>query len=198
MEVYLLVLFAYLLGSVPTGFILGSLAGVDVRKTGSGNVGATNVARVVGKRHGILTLVADIAKGFIPIAVAFSLGLTPTATAFVGIAAFLGHLYPVFLRFQGGKGVATALGVFLGLGPWATLVLMAIFVLVVLATRVVSLSSIVAAAFAPIVFWFFFHSPILTGTSLFIAVMIILRHRGNIQRLLLGTEPRLGGASSSR
>jgi acyl phosphate:glycerol-3-phosphate acyltransferase len=196
MEVYLLVLFAYLLGSVPTGFILGSLAGVDVRKTGSGNVGATNVARVVGKRHGILTLVADIAKGFIPIAVAFSLGLTPTATAFVGIAAFLGHLYPVFLRFQGGKGVATALGVFLGLGPWATLVLMAIFVLVVLATRVVSLSSIVAAAFAPIVFWFFFHSPILTGTSLFIAVLIILRHRGNIQRLLLGTEPRLGASSS--
>ena len=196
MEVYLLLIFAYLLGSVPTGYILGSLAGVDVRKTGSGNVGATNVARVVGKRHGILTLVADIAKGFIPIAVAFSLGLTPTATAFVGIAAFLGHLYPVFLRFQGGKGVATALGVFLGLAPWATLVLMAIFVLVVLATRVVSLSSIVAAAFAPIVFWFFFHSPILTGTSLFIAVMIILRHRGNIQRLLLGTEPRLGASSS--
>ena len=196
MEVYLLLIFAYLLGSVPTGYILGSLAGVDVRKAGSGNVGATNVARVVGKRHGILTLVADIAKGFIPIAVAFSLGLTPTATAFVGIAAFLGHLYPVFLRFQGGKGVATALGVFFGLAPWATLVLMAIFVLVVLATRVVSLSSMVAAAFAPIVFWFFFHSPILTGTSLFIAVMIILRHRGNIQRLLLGTEPRLGASSS--
>ena len=196
MEVYLLVLFAYLLGSVPTGFILGSLAGVDVRKAGSGNVGATNVARVVGKRHGILTLVADIAKGVIPIAVAFSLGLTPTATALVGIAAFLGHLYPVFLRFQGGKGVATALGVFLGLAPWATLVLMAIFVLVLLATRVVSLSSMLAAAFAPIVFWFFFHSPILTGTSLFIAVMIILRHRGNIQRLLLGTEPRLGASSS--
>ena len=196
MEVYLLVLFAYLLGSVPTGFILGSLAGVDVRKAGSGNVGATNVARVVGKRHGILTLVADIAKGVIPIAVAFSLGLTPTATALVGIAAFLGHLYPVFLRFQGGKGVATALGVFLGLAPWATLVLVAIFVLVLLATRVVSLSSMLAAAFAPIVFWFFFHSPILTGTSLFIAVMIILRHRGNIQRLLLGTEPRLGASSS--
>lgn len=196
MEVYLLVLFAYLLGSVPTGFILGSLAGVDVRKAGSGNVGATNVARVVGKRHGILTLVADIAKGVIPIAVAFSLGLTPTATALVGIAAFLGHLYPVYLRFQGGKGVATALGVFLGLAPWATLVLMAIFVLVLLATRVVSLSSMLAAAFAPIVFWFFFHSPILTGTSLFIAVMIILRHRGNIQRLWLGTEPRLGASSS--
>ncbi|SRR6266536_682997 len=196
MEVYLLVLFAYLLGSVPTGYILGSVAGVDVRKAGSGNVGATNVARVVGKRYGILTLVADIAKGFVPVIVALNIGLTSTATPFVGIAAFLGHLYPVFLRFQGGKGVATALGVFLGLAPWATLILMAIFVLVLLATRVVSLSSMVAAGCAPIVFWLFFQSPILVGMSLFIALMIVLRHRGNIQRLLSGTEPRLGTSSS--
>src|SRR5512132_2012641 len=115
MEVYLLVLFAYLLGSVPTCYILGSVVGVDVRKAGSGNVGATNVARVVGKRQGILTLVADIVKGSVPVIVALNISLTPTATSFVGIAAFLGHLYPVFLRFQGGKGVATALGVFLGL-----------------------------------------------------------------------------------
>src|SRR5262245_43608462 len=105
MQAFLLVLFAYLLGSVPTGYILGSLAGVDVRKAGSGNVGATNVARVVGKRHGIFTLVADIAKGFVPVVIALNLGLTSTATALVGVAAFLGHLYPIFLRFQGGKGV---------------------------------------------------------------------------------------------
>ena len=195
MEVYLLAFFAYLLGSVPTGYILGSLAGVDVRKAGSGNIGATNVARVAGKLHGILTLVADAAKGFVPVIVALNLGLAPAATAFVGIAAFLGHLYPVFLRFQGGKGVATALGIFLGLAPWATLVLMAIFLLVLSATRVVSLGSMVASASAPIVFWFFFHSPILTGTSLFIAAMIVLRHRGNIQRLRLGTEPRAPAGS---
>ena len=195
MEVYLLVLLAYLLGSVPTGYIVGSLAGVDVRKAGSGNVGATNVARVVGKRHGIVTLVVDTAKGLVPVIVALSLGLTPAATASVGVAAFLGHLYPVFFRFQGGKGVATALGIFLGLAPWATLVLMAIFVLVLLATRLVSLSSMVASVSAPIVFWFFSRSPILTGTSLFIAAMIVLRHRGNIQRLRLGTEPRLGAAN---
>lgn len=194
--VYLLVFVAYLVGSVPTGYILGSWAGVDVRKAGSGNVGATNVARVVGKRHGIFTLVADTAKGFVPVILALNLGLTPIATASVGIAAFLGHLYPVFLRFQGGKGVATALGVFLGLAPWATLVLAVIFVLVLLTTRVVSLSSMVAAAFAPIIFWLFFHSPILTGTTLFIGVMIVLRHRGNIQRLLSGTEPRFGGSNS--
>lgn len=195
MEAFLLVLFAYLFGSVPTGYILGSLAGVDVRKAGSGNVGATNVARVVGKRHGIFTLVADIAKGLVPVVIALYLGLTSTATALVGVAAFLGHLYPVFLRFQGGKGVATALGIFLGLSPWATLVLMPIFVLVILATRVVSLSSMVAAASAPIVFWLLTSSPILTGTSVFIALMIILRHRGNIQRLLSGTEPRVDAFS---
>jgi acyl phosphate:glycerol-3-phosphate acyltransferase len=196
MEAFLLVLLAYLLGSVPTGYILGSLAGVDVRKAGSGNVGATNVARVVGKRHGIFTLVADIAKGFVPVVIALNLGLTSMATAFVGVAAFLGHLYPVFFRFQGGKGVATALGVFLGLAPWATMVLITIFVLVLLASRVVSLSSMVASACAPIVFWLFFHSPILTGMSFFIALMITLRHRGNIQRLLSGTEPRVKAFSS--
>ena len=196
MKVYLLVLLAYLLGSVPTGYILGYLAGVDVRKAGSGNVGATNVARVVGKRHGIVTLIVDIAKGLVPVIVAIGLGLTALATACVAVAAFLGHLYPVFLRFQGGKGVATALGIFLGLAPWATLVLMAIFLVVLSATRVVSLGSMVASACAPIIFWFFFHSPILTGTSLFIALMIVLRHRGNIKRLKLGTEPRLGAASS--
>jgi glycerol-3-phosphate acyltransferase PlsY len=195
MATFLSVIFAYLLGSVPTGYILGSLAGVDVRKAGSGNVGATNVARVVGKRHGIFTLVADIAKGFVPVVVALHLGLTSAATVLVGVAAFLGHLYPVFLRFQGGKGVATALGVFLGLSPWATLVLIPIFVLVILATRVVSLSSMVAAASAPIVFWLLTASPILTGTSVFIALMIILRHRGNIQRLLSGTEPRVNAFS---
>lgn len=196
MKVYWLMLFGYLLGSIPTGYILGSLAGVDVRQAGSGNVGATNVARVVGKRHGILTLVADVAKGFVPVILALSLGFAPLATASVGIAAFLGHLYPVFLRFQGGKGVATALGVFLGLAPWATLILIAIFIAVLLATRVVSLSSMVTAGFAPIVFWLFFRSPVITGMSLFIAAMIILRHRGNIQRLRSGTEPKLGAASS--
>jgi glycerol-3-phosphate acyltransferase PlsY len=195
MATFLSVIFAYLLGSVPTGYILGSLAGVDVRKAGSGNVGATNVARVVGKRHGIFTLVADIAKGLVPVVIALHLGLTSTATVLVGVAAFLGHLYPVFLRFQGGKGVATALGIFLGLSPWATLVLMPIFVLVILATRVVSLSSMVAAASAPIVFWLLTSSPILTGTSVFIALMIILRHRCNIQRLLSGTEPRVDAFS---
>ena len=192
--VCLLVLTAYLLGSVPTGYIVGALAGVDVRKVGSGNVGATNVVRVVGKRQGIFTLVADAAKGFVPVIFALNLGLTPVATAFVGIAAFLGHLYPVFLRFRGGKGVATALGVFLGLAPWATVGLIMVFAAVLLTTRFVSLSSMVAAVLAPVALWLLSYPPVPIGVSFFIAVMIVLRHRENIQRLLSGAEPRCGRA----
>jgi acyl phosphate:glycerol-3-phosphate acyltransferase len=192
MEVCLLVLTAYLLGSVPTGYIVGSLSGVDVRKAGSGNVGATNVARVVGKRQGIFTLVADAAKGFVPVILVLNLGLTPVATALVGIAAFLGHLYPVFLRFRGGKGVATALGVLVGLAPWATVGLVVVFAAVLLTTRFVSLSSMVAAALAPIALWLLSYPPISIGMSFFIAVMIVLRHRENIKRLLSGAEPRCG------
>jgi acyl phosphate:glycerol-3-phosphate acyltransferase len=195
MVAYLLVLIAYLLGSVPTGYILGSLAGVDVRQAGSGNVGATNVARVVGKRHGIFTLIADVAKGFVPVFLALNLNFSPLATACVGIAAFLGHVYSVFLRFEGGKGVATALGVFLALAPWATLVLIMIFAAVFLATRIVSLSSMVAAVSAPLVLWIGSHPPIWIWMSVFIAAMIVLRHRANIQRLLSGTEPKLGTAN---
>jgi glycerol-3-phosphate acyltransferase PlsY len=120
--------------------------------------------------------------------------LTPVATVFVGIAAFLGHLYPVFLRFRGGKGVATALGVFLGLAPAATVVLTVVFVVVLIATRFVSLSSMVAAASAPVVLWLLLYPRISIGMSFFIAVMIVLRHRENIQRLLSGAEPKCGRA----
>lgn len=198
MEAFLMVLFAYLLGSVPTGYLLGYFAGVDVRRAGSGNVGATNVARVVGKRQGIWTLLADSAKGFIPVLLATQLGLDSITTALVGVAAFLGHLYPVFLKFRGGKGVATGFGVLLGLAPWATVCLIAIFVGALLTTRIVSFSSMIGAAAAPFVLWLFDYSPSVIFMSAFLAVMIILRHRSNIHRLLAGTEPRFDAASSSR
>jgi acyl phosphate:glycerol-3-phosphate acyltransferase len=185
-----MIAFAYLLGSIPTGYIMGLMAGVDVRASGSGNVGATNVARVLGKREGLLTLLADAAKGFIPVFVAFRLGFTFEALAAVAVAAFLGHVFPVFLRFRGGKGVATALGVFLGLAPLATAVLMVVFVVVVFFSRIVSLSSITAAAMAPLVFWLASYPPVWVATSFVLAAIIILRHRANIQRLIAGTEPK--------
>lgn len=186
----LMVLFAYLLGSVPTGFLLGSLSGVDVRQAGSGNVGATNVARVIGKKQGLLTLLGDVAKGFIPVFLSIHLDFTATATSLVALAAFLGHLYPVFLKFQGGKGVATALGIFLSLAPMATVVLVFIFSLVAMASRIVSLASLVAAGCAPLVLWFFSYDPALLWLSLLIGLLIIVRHRANIQRLMAGIEPK--------
>ena len=177
------------------GFILGLRSGIDVRETGSGNVGATNVARVVGKRQGILTLVADTAKGFLPVILAIHLGASLAATL-VGAAAFLGHLFPIFLKFKGGKGVATAFGVFLALAPMATLVLVALFGVTFLTSRIVSLSSILSAVAAPIILWLFSYPRPVVGIATFIALAITWRHQSNIRRLMNGSEPRFGSANS--
>lgn len=183
---------AYLLGSVPSGFIFGRLVGVDVRRTGSGNIGATNVARVLGKGVGLLTLIADVAKGLVPVLLARWLSMEDWLIAGIAAAAFLGHLYPVFLRFQGGKGVATALGAMLAIAWPATLVLVFVFAGVVLSSRRVSLASITAATAAPFVLWALFYPPAFIALGMFLASMIILRHRDNISRLLAGSEPRFG------
>jgi acyl phosphate:glycerol-3-phosphate acyltransferase len=185
-----MLLFAYFLGSIPTGFIIGLLSGVDIRRAGSGNVGATNVARVVGKKEGLITLLADVAKGFIPVLLSSWLGLSLTVVALAALAAFVGHLYPVFLKFQGGKGVATALGIFLAAAPLASLVLILVFVVVVVAGRWVSLASMAAAGAAPLVLWVFSYPPLLVALGLFIALLIVFRHWENIRRLIAGTEPR--------
>jgi glycerol-3-phosphate acyltransferase PlsY len=182
--------FAYLLGSVPTGFILGYLAGFDVRKAGSGNVGATNVARVAGKLLGLLTLLGDAAKGFVPVLIALRMDLGAALTGLVALAAFLGHLYPVFLKFRGGKGVATALGALLAFAPAAVGVLLVVFLIVALTTRIVSLASIAAAGSAPVAIWLLGYPTPLIGITLLMALMIIWRHRENIQRLRAGAEPR--------
>jgi len=192
MQILALIAFAYLLGSIPTGYILGKLSGVDVRQTGSGNVGATNVARAVVKWQGVVTLLADAAKGMIPAAIGLWLNLQPEAIAAIAGAAFLGHLFPVFLKFRGGKGVATGLGALLVIAPLATFALLGVFVAVVLPTRLVSLSSIIAAAMAPLALWIFFQPPAIVLLGGFLAAMIVWRHRGNIQRLIAGTEPRFG------
>lgn len=187
---------AYLLGSVPSGYLLGKLAGVDVTRSGSGNIGATNVARTLGKTLGILTLVVDVAKGYVPALIALRLEWDPWAVALVALAAFLGHLYPIFLRFRGGKGVATALGTLLAVGPVATLILMGIFSAVVVLSRRVSLGSIAAAFAAPVVFWVSSAAAEFVAMSAFMAAMVILRHRDNIKRLRAGTEPRFSSANS--
>src|SRR5258705_12768116 len=118
----IVVLFSYLVGSIPTGFIIGKLAGIDVRTAGSGNIGATNVARVMGKGRGLLTLLADVAKGFVPVFAAQQMAFSDTAVAVVAGAAFLGHLYSIFLKFCGGKGGGTAVGAFLSVAAQGVLV----------------------------------------------------------------------------
>jgi glycerol-3-phosphate acyltransferase PlsY len=183
-------LFAYLLGSVPTGFLVGFISGIDVRKAGSGNVGATNVARVVGKREGFLTLLGDVAKGFIPTFLSLQLGFSEAITSLVGLGAFLGHLYPLFLRFQGGKGVATALGIFLALTPMAAALLVFVFALIAVVSRVVSLASIVAAGITPVALWLFAYPTSVIGLGLLVGFLVIFRHRENIERLTSGAEPR--------
>lgn len=183
---------SYLLGSIPTGYIVASGTGVDIRRSGSGNIGATNVARTLGWRKGFLTLAVDAAKGLIPVLVAFGLSLGTAAAACAGLAAFLGHIYPIFLGFRGGKGIATALGVFLGIMPVVAVVLLCVFVILVGVSRRVSLGSVTAAGLAPIVAWLLGYPMSIIGVSLIIGALAIMRHRGNIRRLIAGTEPKLG------
>lgn len=188
---------AYLLGSIPFGLLLGKLLGrADVRKTGSGNIGATNVARVAGPFAGILTLVLDTAKG--AAAVLLAARLTNENALWMMIAALcalVGHCFPIWLGFRGGKGVATAAGVFAVLCPLAVLGAIVLFVFVVLFWRFVSLGSISAAAAMPLLTYFFWaphHAPplIITFGTLAAAVLIIYRHHGNILRLMHGEEPK--------
>ena len=188
-SVWILVL-AYLIGSVPMGYILSSVSGIDIREEGSGNIGATNVGRVVGWKAGLITLLADAGKGFIPIFFTVQIGFDSETSALTALAAFLGHLYPVFLRFKGGKGVATAIGCLAGLEPLIAGYLVVAFFVIVLVTRWVSLGSIGAAALAPLLFWSITHKPPYIWMSLVMAILIIVRHRGNIQRLISGEESK--------
>jgi len=194
---------AYLLGSIPFGVILTSIfGGADIRKSGSGNIGATNVARVVGPAAGLLTLLLDAAKGALAVWLAGRLAdhrATPMMLA--GVAALVGHCFPVWLNFKGGKGVATALGVFAMLAPLAALAAAVLFLVVVLLWRYVSLGSISAAAAMPLLIYFLWapgHAPplVVTFGTLFAAALIIVKHDANLQRLVDGTEPKLSFGKS--
>ena len=197
MTLLLIPVAAYLLGSIPFGLILAkTFGGADVRKSGSGNIGATNVARVVGPLAGILTLLLDIAKGAGAVLVAERLSnSSATWMTIAAFAALVGHCFPLWLRFKGGKGVATAAGVFAVLSPLACVGAILLFLLVVIFWRYVSLGSISAAAAMPLLIYFLWaprHAPPLAVIfgALAAAVLIIFKHRGNLRRLLEGAEPK--------
>ena len=188
---------SYLLGSIPFGILVAKLfGGADVRRSGSGNIGATNVARVVGPLAGIVTLLLDAAKGSAAVWLAARwMGGEALAMVLAGLFAMLGHCFPIWLGFRGGKGVATAAGVFLALCPVATLAAFILFLLVVGFWRYVSLASIAAAAALPLLIYLlwapnFAPPPSVTLTSLGIAALVIYQHRGNISRLARGEEPK--------
>ena len=190
---YGLILFAYLLGSISTAIIVCRLAGLpDPRTQGSGNPGATNVLRIGKKKHAVMTLVGDFLKGLVPVLLAQATGATPLTLALVAMAAFLGHLYPVFFHFKGGKGVATAFGVLLGLSWQVTLAAIATWLVVVAATRISSLSALTAAVLAPFYAWLFAPYPEFIGMMAVMSLFLIWRHKSNIQRLVRGEEKRFG------
>lgn len=186
--VAVMLVMAYLLGSVPTGVLLGKAYGIDVRKEGSGNIGATNLYRTLGRKIGIITLVGDCLKGLIPVLVVQS--FMPEFAAWVGLAAFCGHVFSVFLRFKGGKGVATALGVFLALAPLAVGLALVVFIVLMVLWRYVSLGSIAAAAVMPLAVMVLRGDNLLIAVTLIIALVVIAKHHENIRRLLVGTESR--------
>lgn len=183
---------AYLIGAIPFGVVLTRLAGVgDVRASGSGNIGATNVYRTFGRRLGLLTLAMDALKGLLPVLLAGSLlDFSTSQVAMVAAAAFLGHCYPIYLGFKGGKGVATALGIYLVLSPLSVLGALLLFAAILWHWRYVSLASVSAAGAIPLLVGVFERSWPLVLATLFISVMVIVRHRANIERLRNGTESK--------
>jgi glycerol-3-phosphate acyltransferase PlsY len=185
-------LFGYLLGSVPTGVLLTKFfSKVDPRKVGSKNIGATNIFRTAGKALGILTLAGDVLKGMIPIGIAIQLGVSDLWIAIAGLSAFLGHIFPIFLGFKGGKGVATALGVYVMISPIAVLIEFLLFAGMVWRWRYISLGSISCAMTIPILIAFFrSESQAYFMLSFIIAALILYRHQSNISRLLQGAESK--------
>ncbi len=192
MEAFLLIVLGYISGSVLFGEILARLKGVNLREVGSGNVGATNVARALGKRYGALVFLLDMLKGLIPTYVGFRvMGVSGIEGVLLGLAPVLGHMFPVFFGFRGGKGVATAFGVLLSVSPVVAILSFCVWIGVVLTTRFVSLGSITASSSAPLFLALTGHSVYTVSMGILIALLIVLRHRSNIVRLLRGEEHRV-------
>jgi glycerol-3-phosphate acyltransferase PlsY len=188
---YIVLVLAYLMGSLSSAVVLCKMAGLpDPRTQGSGNPGATNVLRFGGKKLAAMVLVIDILKGVLPVVIACLVGLNQTWLAATALAAFMGHLYPVFFDFQGGKGVATALGGFLALSPLMAGATLLTWIAVFAVSRISSLSALTAAALTPLYSIWIIESVTARWIVLAMAVLLIYRHKGNIQRLLAGEESK--------
>jgi len=185
---------SYLIGAIPFGLVIAKLmGGVDVRAVGSGNIGATNVLRAAGKKAAVLTLLADCAKGFAPVLASAALFKTPVLSVACGIMAVLGHNFPIFLKFKGGKGVATSLGVMLALSPWIALACLFIWLGAAVIWKYSSLAALAAfTAYPVIVFIVRRDDSPLHFLSVVLFAMVYYRHRENIKRLLSGEEPKIG------
>src|SRR6266550_8586673 len=199
----LIALVAYMLGSIPTGYLVARAKGVDIRTVGSGNIGATNVFRILGRPAGIFVLVFDGLKGFAgcawlvdAVVQAFHPG--PEESEYLrliaGLVVILGHNYTCWLHFKGGKGIATSAGVLAALVPWALLIILAIWIIVFALSRYVSVGSLAASFTLPFATWFTTKSGTLTMVTAAMGVLAIYKHKTNIQRLLNGTENRIGGS----
>lgn len=195
----LFIIISYLVGSIPTGLLVAkATGGGDIRKAGSGNIGATNVTRLLGKKLGLMTLLGDVLKAAIPMlavswyfvhtGISLSAQELDLAVSLCGGAAFLGHIFPVYLKFKGGKGVATALGVFIVLEPVAVLISLFLFIGVVYFSGFVSVGSLIVSALMTLWIWLLGGSPYHVFLAFFIAVLIWMKHMDNIKRLLEGTE----------
>jgi glycerol-3-phosphate acyltransferase PlsY len=190
---WLLIPFAYFLGSLSSAVITSNLMGLpDPREEGSKNPGATNVLRLGGKRAAIITLLGDMLKGLLPLAVAKAWDAPAPVLAAAGLAAFLGHLYPVFFGFKGGKGVATALGVLTGYSWLVGLATLLTWLSVAFLSRISSLAALVASALASVYVWLLLRSPELTAATLLMCSLLFWRHKSNIQRMLRGEESKIG------
>jgi glycerol-3-phosphate acyltransferase PlsY len=196
---------AYLLGSIPFGYIVAKAKGIDIRAVGSGNIGATNAMRVLGKPAGIFVLLLDAAKGYaavfvLPLVAVNLLGATHTtddelyrSCVIAGIFAVLGHNYTCWLKFKGGKGIATTAGVYLALAPWALLIALGVFILALLVTRYVSVASMSGAVVLPVTVWVMTpHNLFLGFVTTALGALAIYKHKANLQRLKAGTENRFG------
>ncbi|WP_029522395.1 glycerol-3-phosphate 1-O-acyltransferase PlsY [Persephonella sp. KM09-Lau-8] len=184
-------IFTYLIGSIPFGYVVGKLFGKDITKEGSGNIGATNVTRTIGKKAGILVLILDLLKGFIPVFFAKDyFHFEPKFIGLVAVMAVVGHCFSVFMKFKGGKGVATGFGVLIALSVKVALITFILWLGVFLATGYVSLASIIATSFSWVMLGIIEQNLYYTWAALIISLIIVMKHSSNIERLMKGTENR--------